>query len=193
MKFNLNEKLKRSTVRTLNDFSRIMFSLLEKKAFEDITIGEICEASNYQRSTFYNYFDDIFDLMDYCWIAITEEMHIDEYEIIDQEKRTWQLFNHMYDYMMSMQEAISSILLHNESNGKLLESLKKYMKQKIKEIMLNCPEAEEFPISYEVVTEHYSNTIELILEQCFLKKKKMSKKEALVCLDFFLGTLERSK
>ncbi|ETJ34337.1 hypothetical protein Q604_UNBC11238G0001, partial [human gut metagenome] len=34
------------------------------------TINELCEKANYPRATFYNYFDDINDLLNYCWPRI---------------------------------------------------------------------------------------------------------------------------
>ena len=37
------------------------------------SVQKICDICNYPRSTFYNYFDDIYDLMDYCWIAIMKD------------------------------------------------------------------------------------------------------------------------
>lgn len=40
----------------------------------------------YPRSTFYNYFDDIYDLMDYCWIVIVKDMNLEQYMKIPLSK-----------------------------------------------------------------------------------------------------------
>lgn len=193
MKINLNNKLRRSTVRTLDDFSRAIFFLMEKKKVEDITIGEICNHANYPRSTFYNYFEDIYDLLDYCWFTVTKEMDIADYASIEHDERTTVLFEHIYEYMMSMEETIDKILRHNNENGQMVQSIKKFMKQKIQEIFLSCPEKEIFKIPYDIAIEHYSNTFELILGKCFLQKDRISKEQAVDCLNFLLGTLERNK
>ena len=59
MKYDLTKKTNRFAERTLKDFSETLFSLVEKKKFEDITVNELCNACNYPRATFYNYFQDI--------------------------------------------------------------------------------------------------------------------------------------
>ena len=63
MKYNTNKKMTRGAKRTLNDFMCTMFTMLSEKNFEEITVGELCKCANYPRATFYNYFDDKFDLL----------------------------------------------------------------------------------------------------------------------------------
>ena len=44
-------------------FNKALLSLLEKKPFEYITIGEICETAKVNRSTFYLHYENIGDLL----------------------------------------------------------------------------------------------------------------------------------
>ena len=44
-------------------------------SLEKISVQKICDICNYPRSTFYNYFED----MDYCWIAIMDDMNIEKF------------------------------------------------------------------------------------------------------------------
>ena len=76
MKFKLSDKTSRFAKRTLADFSEKMIAILADMSLEEISVRKICDICNYPRSTFYNYFDDIYDLMDYCWIAIMKDMDI---------------------------------------------------------------------------------------------------------------------
>ena len=76
MKYNTNKKMTRGAKRTLNDFMCTMFTMLSEKNFEEITGGELCKCANYPRATFYNYFDDKFDLLNYCWIGLTHNSEI---------------------------------------------------------------------------------------------------------------------
>lgn len=69
MKINVSTKLGNFSKRVLNDFSKKMFEMLENMPLEKITVQKICDACRYPRSTFYNYFEDIYDLMDYCWYS----------------------------------------------------------------------------------------------------------------------------
>ena len=52
MKYDLSKKTNRFAERTLKDFSETLFSLLEKKKFEDITVNELCSVCNYPRIIF---------------------------------------------------------------------------------------------------------------------------------------------
>jgi len=193
MKIDLNEPMRRSAVRTIDAFTKELFQFLKTKPLEDISIGELCDAANYPRSTFYNYFDDIYDLTNCLWSRIAMEIDIDSFNNINHTERTKELFNRIYEYMKSMEDSINIILKHNDAGGKLIESLKKYMTVKIRKIMDACPESTSFPIPYAIMVMHYSNTITMILEQCFLQRKKLTKEEALKYLDYLIGTLERNK
>lgn len=193
MKINRTEPMRRSAVRTINAFTKELFRLIKVKQLENISIGELCDCANYPRSTFYNYFDDIYDLTQCLLENTASEMNIDAYREIRHGERTMQLFNRCYEYMKSMENSIDKILKHNNEDGKLMEILKKFINQKVKEIMETCPESEKFPIPYSIMIVHYCNTITELLEQCFLEKVKLSKEEALTYLDYLIGTLERNK
>lgn len=97
MKIDINNKNSRFTQRTLAAFSQALFQLLEKKAFEEITVNELCEISNYPRSTFYNYFEDIYDLLEYTWTTVSADIVNEKYIELDDSKYTQFLFRKMYD------------------------------------------------------------------------------------------------
>lgn len=59
---------------------------------EEISVRKICDLCNYPRSTFYNYFDDIYDLMDYCWTVIVKDMNLEQYIKIPAEDRSKEIF-----------------------------------------------------------------------------------------------------
>ena len=67
MKYDITKRATKGAQRTLEAFSGTMFELLSRKSFEEITVNELCQQSNYPRATFYNYFDDKYDLLNYCW------------------------------------------------------------------------------------------------------------------------------
>lgn len=51
---------KRNT-RTLNSIYKALLQIMCEKDFNTITVKELCERADVNKSTFYNYFDDIFD------------------------------------------------------------------------------------------------------------------------------------
>lgn len=190
MKIDQVNKNKNFTKRFLNDFSKGLLSLLQEKKLENITIGELCEKANYPRSTFYNYFEDIYALMDYYWQSICEKLQIQNFKNIQHEERTLSLFTTVYDYMEENRNVIDNLLKHNPIDGAMLQSLNKFIKKTIYQIINECEFSYKYPVPFEIIAQHYSNTIQMILSSCFLDKS-ITKKEALSYLDFLLGTLEK--
>lgn len=187
MKYDLNSKSNRFAQRTLSDFSNVMFSLLEKKAFEDITVNELCKVSNYPRATFYNYFEDIYDLLDYCWYCLSKEIKLDDYVNMQPEERLYILFDRIYDFMDSQKEKLDAIIRLNPIDREMTTSFQMYLRKQVSSVMENCPCTNNYPIPYELVADHYSNTLLLLIEWSFLKNKCHSKEEANTCLKYLLN------
>ena len=118
MKIHLSDKTSRFAKRTLADFSEKMIVMLADMPLEQISVQKICDICNYPRSTFYNYFDDIYDLMDYCWIAIMKDMDIEKYLNIQGEQSMEQIFSLLYDYLDQYRLQICRILLKNNLEGR---------------------------------------------------------------------------
>lgn len=190
MKIDTKERNKNFTRRLLNDFSTGLLELLQERKLESITIAQLCEKTNYPRSTFYNYFDDIYDLMDYCWEAISSRLNIEDFLSIDHDKRTLVLFDRVYDYMEDNRTAMDRLIKHNPAGGAMLLSLDRYIRKTIYRIVKECPFSYIFPVPFEIVAQHYSNTVQMILSACFLDKS-ITKDEAVSYMDFLLGTLEK--
>lgn len=191
MKIDLSGRTGRFARRTLSDFSEKMILLLTDMPLEEISVRKICDICNYPRSTFYNYFDDIYDLMDYCWIVIIKDMNLEQYMKFPAEDRTKEIFLMLYDYLDGYRPQIHKILSKNSLNGRCMSSLRLFMREQIKDIVSRCPYTKDFPLREDVMVDYYAVTIEMLLEKCFLEKNPLSKEEAVQSLEFLLGTIEK--
>lgn len=63
-----NEQYKSNERVILDVFTR----LLEEKNIEKITVKEICEEAHINRSTFYNHFEDVYDVLNKMWMIYKE-------------------------------------------------------------------------------------------------------------------------
>lgn len=190
MKLDQVDKNKSFTKRLLNDFSTSLLELLQTKRLESITIAELCAKTSYPRSTFYNYFEDIYALMDYCWEALAARMKLDEFQSIDHNERTLALFSRVYDFMEENRPAIDMLLENNRADGAMLRSLDSYIKKIIYHMVSECEFSSKYPVPYDIIAQHYSNTVQMILSACFMDKT-IAKQEAITYMDFLLGTLEK--
>lgn len=71
-------------IKTKQNLKNALLEMLGEKAFEDITVKEICEKSNTSRITFYTHFSDKYELLD----TITQEYvssAVHEYEALQKE------------------------------------------------------------------------------------------------------------
>lgn len=68
-----NKRLK-SQERTRRQIWAALSGLLESNALDDISVQNICDAAGIHRTTFYNHFYDIYDLVGYGALLILEEI-----------------------------------------------------------------------------------------------------------------------
>ena len=191
MKVNLSGNTSRFAKRTLADFSGKMIVMLADMPLEDISVQKICKECNYPRSTFYNYFDDIYDLMDYCWTVIMKDMDLEKHMNMQGEQNTEQIFSLLYEYLDRYRPQISRILLKNSLGGRCMASLRDFMKKQIRQVISMCPGTKDFPIHEDIMVDYYAATIELLLEKCFFAKEQLSKEDALQAVRFLLGSVEK--
>ena len=191
MKFKLSDKISRFAERTLADFSERMIVMLADMPLEEISVQKICDICNYPRSTFYNYFDDIYDLMDYCWSAIMKDMKIEKYLNVQGEQDTEQIFSLLYEYLDRYRPQIYRILLKNSLEERCMASLRVFMKKQIGQIISKCPGTRDFPVREDIMVDYYAATFEMLLEKCFFAKEQLSKEEALQTVGFLLGSVEK--
>lgn len=187
IKLDLNRKLSRGALRTLKTFSDTLFKLLTEKAFENITVNEICEEACIPRATFYNYFDDKYDLMSYCWYTLTLEIHIEDYKDLDPDKRIHVFFDRMCDLLIDNHTIIQKIIQNNPNNSWLLYHFRNYFYDIAMKLFHKYPNYLLQDVPDEIVANHFCNTILLIFEWCFFHKNTRTKEEARKYLDCLLG------
>lgn len=187
MKYDINKELTRGAKRTLNDFKNIMFTLLSEKSFEEITVGELCKHANYPRATFYNYFEDKFDLLNYCWLWITQEIHLEDYQHLPHDETLHIFFDRIYDFSKENRKTIPSIFAHNSEIGYMFSSFQNFMNSQMRNIFRTCSDAEKSIVPSEVLADHYSNTILLIWQWCILKNQDCTKEQAFEYLKCLVG------
>lgn len=193
MKYDLTKKPTRGAQRTLAAFSSTLFDLIAEKAFEEVNVNELCERSNYPRATFYNYFDDKFDLLNYCFYLLAKEIQLDKFESIQAEDLLLTYFERGYDLFEKHQKFLTRILRHNNFNSTVITHFTIFLRKQMRTIFFTClsqeTEFEPLPVPVELVADHYTNTILLILEWIFFKKNETTKTEAQKYLNYLLQNI----
>jgi len=187
MKYDLTKVPTRGAQRTLDAFSCTLFTLLSCKSFEEITVNMICDYCNYPRATFYNYFDDKYDLLDYFWYNIGKQIRIEEHPLLKAEESLYIFFDRIYELAKNNESQVKQVLRFNSGECYFLSHLKFYLKNQMRKIFDQCSGTIQYPIPYEIVSDHYSNTILLVLEWHFGNGNDCSKEQAHRYLKFLIG------
>lgn len=178
MKYDLTKKPTRGAQRTLESFSNTMFELLSEEPFEKISVNKICDISNFPRATFYNYFDDKFDLVDYCWYVIAQDIEVDKVTKVKSNQSLIVYFDRLYDVFKSNQHLLDNILQYNDFSGQLVNSFINYFKDKMQEILSKTIDYSKTGLPVELIADHCSETVILVLKWIFLKHHDANKQIA---------------
>ena len=165
MKYDLSKPITRGAKRTLDALSGAMFLLLSEKSFEEITVGELCEQAQYPRATFYNYFDDKYDLLNYCWLSLAEKIRLSEYHHAPKNEMLYLFFDRIYAFTKQNNELISQM----------------------RRIFRECPDALHKDIPNELLADHYSNTLFLVWQWSTVKDSTCDKDQAIKYLQRLLS------
>ena len=158
--------------------NREPFSLLAEKPFEKITVGELCENAQYPRATFYNYFDDKYDLLNYCWLSLAEEIGLSEYHYAPESQMLFLYFDRICSFTKEHIEVISRALHHNSEVGYMFSSLRSFMNRQMRVIFKDCPDALEKKMPTELLADHYSNTLFLVWQWTVTKERSCDSQQA---------------
>jgi AcrR family transcriptional regulator len=74
MKFDPDNINSMSARRTLKSLQESIIDLMETQPIEKISVMDLCEKAMVPRATFYNYFEDKYDLLHFCWQQLEAEI-----------------------------------------------------------------------------------------------------------------------
>ncbi len=127
---------------------------------------------------FYNYFDDKFDLVDYCWYVIAQDIEVDKVTKVKSNQSLIVYFDRLYDVFKSNQHLLDNILQYNDFSGQLVNSFINYFKDKMQEILSKTIDYSKTGLPVELIADHCSETVILVLKWIFLKHHDANKQLA---------------
>ena len=178
MKYDLTKKLTIGASRTLLSLQQAMLSELCEKAFEEIAVGELCEKAMLPRATFYNYFDDKYDLLDYCFTTVRDRLDSDGQDAGSCMKRMKTLMENCFDFLDQNSETVGAILKNNPPNLYLINQIRFYLLSNMSAAFKRNPDSHRFKVPQEMAANLYSQAILILLEWKYLDKKECTKAQA---------------
>lgn len=178
MKYNLNKKLTIGAARTLRSLQQAMLALLCTKAYEAITVGELCEKAMLPRATFYNYFEDKYDLLNYCLMTAQKQLDSEAHEAGDCKKRMNAFMENCIDYLDQNLDTVQKILKHNQPEQYMINQIRLYLLSNMEKAFQSCPDSHYLKVPQMMAAKLYSEAVLIILEWIYLDKKECTKEQA---------------
>src|SRR5690625_2579794 len=99
----VNKKLDRRKRYTRMVLRDNLMLLLKKKQLSSITVKELCEKADINRSTFYDHFKDVFHLMDYIEEEIIVDLttYLGQYNFAEGTEESLQMTEKLLEYIAS--------------------------------------------------------------------------------------------
>ena len=178
MKYDFSKKLTIGATRTLYSLQQAMLSFLSEKSFEEIAVGELCERAMLPRATFYNYFDDKYDLLEYCFMTARKQLDSGCQDKDSCSGRMNALMENCFDFLDQNKETVDKILKNNHPNQYFINQIRFYLLSNMSAAFKSNPDSHRFKIPREMAANLYSQAVLIILEWKYLDKKECSKAQA---------------
>jgi hypothetical protein len=178
MKYDVSKKPTIGATRTLNALYRAMFLRLCEKSFEEIPVQELCDIAMLPRATFYNYFDDKYDLLSYCWTILRSKTDPGVEKHCNSQERLFLLMDNIIDLFEANLATVNRILKCNLPNQYLINDLRIYLTTEMIKICHESPLQHHNKIPEGMAAKLYSYAVLIILEWKFVDKKECSKAQA---------------
>ena len=163
------------TIKTKNNLYDALILLMKQTNFENIKVADICKYALVNRSTFYNHYQDKYDLLDDLLTDLKNRIfNLNNYQDIISYYLSF--FSTLLDYIDEHKKSFTDILVNNK-NSIMIDIL---LNKLVKDILDNTNI--KLKIEKEIVVKFYlSGTIYLITE--YLSRNKYTKKDMLDYLD----------
>lgn len=144
MKSNAKQKPDRRVRRTKELLSRALFSLLETKNYQDISVKELCEAADINRGTFYLHYKDIYDMVEQIERNILSQFEelISKYASISLDANPNPLIYDIFQFAMDNHTLFAALLGKNGDISFLLK-IKKLFRERLMELYASTFPQEE--------------------------------------------------
>jgi AcrR family transcriptional regulator len=160
MKYSSDKKETIATRRTLKSLKDTLITLLESKSFEDISVMDLCDSAMVPRTTFYNYFEDKYDLLRYSIQRLQSEMEPPEgSNDLTDENYINSLLDGVITYLTDNIKIFQKISKTN-ANNIVFSELQRYVeKDMLKRLNYIKSKNSKFEVPPELVAKFYSSAM----------------------------------
>lgn len=175
MKNQKSGKISVSAKRTYSDLIDSLKELLAEKPFEKITTMDICKNANVPRATFYNHFNDKYDLLEYAWSCVEKQIILNIDSSSDNRTYTYQFIYELLSFLEDNKNLVKKSIVTNNENIHYTQ-LKQIAKKIISDrIILYTFNENLLNVDINLISEFYANAIVYTIKEWLETGMKTSK------------------
>lgn len=159
-----NTKTNISSIRTCNVLSNALINLLEQKPFHNIFVKDICEEANIPRATFYNHFEDKYDLLSFCLKKLEKIIEPKDKDYSTNDEYYMILLNNTADYCIEKKNYLKKICQLNSNNIFVSEIQANMATEILNNIKTKNERCNMLKIPAEILAEYYAGAIVAVLK-----------------------------
>ena len=169
--------------KTKTYLANALLELLKVKSFDDIKVTEICDKALIHKTTFYNHFEDKYELLNYVLLKIHNEIN-------EQVKKDNGIINYYLSiakyyirYIKDNPELFKSIIT-NDNNV----SINLFQRLYVKDIEKNISNISNIPVNY--VAHFYVSAVLAVISEWFINGMKEDEE---TLLDYISNLIKEKK
>lgn len=176
MKFDIKKRTDIGTARTIKTIESALIELLKTNAFEDLTIQNICSESMVPRSTFYNYFEDKYDLLTttfqtmFTGIFQNDMGYSFEGIVIG--------IHESFDFIKKNRTTIDLIMTKNGADSYFYHSLQTFFSNEMRSSFIHCPHTSSLTFDPALIARFCASALWSILDLKINSDDAMTTEEA---------------
>lgn len=178
MKLDLNKKQTIGTRRTLLQLRNTFGALLCEKSFDHIQVTEICDRSMIPKSTFYNYFDDKYDLLHYFMKSYELEISSERMESGNPEEESAEILNNLLDAIDRNWLHLQKIFRCNPPSGYFHQEYRSFFIDSCYRVMTkNFTNYARDDLPFELIAKMRAYAVLTVLEWVYFKGHPLTREE----------------
>ena len=183
MKINLQKRTDLGTMRILRELKNAVVELCEKESFEKISVQKICELSLVPRATFYNYFEDKYDLMHYFWNSVNDEIATNLEHPDYSFDTILGCISAGFDYLEDNRVLYEKIIKKNPLDGEFIRGFENTIRNRLEYYFIESPNTDKLKYDFKLTAKICTSTIMIVLLRKIEYMEEYSKEEAISFLE----------
>lgn len=177
MKIDPNQKLTIGARRTLLQLQKELERMLAEKDFSDIQVTELCERTMIPKSTFYHYFEDKFDLLNYLFESYQKLIYPELDELHDHDAKAPEMLKNMFALADKYAPLLGRILRKNDRNGHFYRQLHAFIFDAAYRAISKSTDKERYDLPIEIVSRMNAYAIITIFDWVYIKNNPLTREE----------------